>query len=218
MIAQTIDKVTPIIESYGAWGVFFISALEEVIAFIPSTLTMMAAGFFLLPAEASFGEIAIKLLYLVMIPSALGITIGALFFYSIGYFGGKVAIVKWGGKLGVSWGTIEKIKTKFEGSYSDEAVIFFLRAFPLMSNVAISAVCGIIRYPLSKFLALAFLGNLVRAFIMGIWGWSIGSAYHDYIHSAESFSFYSTAAMVLVGILILFLAYRKHKKYRNQTS
>lgn len=209
MFEQLIDKTTLVIESYGAWGVFFISALEEVIAFIPSTLTMMAAGFFLLPAEASFFEILPRLFLVIMVPAALGIAVGSLFFYFIGYFGGKAAIVKWGGKLGVSWEAIENIKEKFTKNYSDEAVIFFLRAFPLMSNVAISALGGVLRYPLGKFLVLAFLGNLVRAFIMAVWGWSLGGVYMEYLRSAESFSLYSSLAMLVLGFILLFFAWKK---------
>lgn len=195
-----IQTITPLVEQYGVLGVFFLSLIEEIVAPVPSSLVLMAAGFFLIPHSLSFGEIALPALLKVVLPASLGLTLGALFVYSVAYLGGKPFIVRWGKLFGITWEKLEHAEARFVKGGADEAIIFGLRAVPITPNFLISAVCGIVRYPMKEFIVLTFLGNAVRAILMSLVGWSVGAAYVEY--TAQ----FSTLTNVVAAGTVLLLA------------
>jgi membrane protein DedA with SNARE-associated domain len=205
-----IQAITPLVETYGVLGVFFLSLIEEIVAPVPSALALMAAGFFLIPHGLSFGEIAIPALLQVILPASVGLTLGSLFIYSVAYLGGKPLIMRWGKLFGITWEKLERAEARFTKGRADEAIIFTLRAVPVTPNFLISAVCGLVRYPVKAFIVLTFLGGVVRAILMGFVGWSVGAAYVQY---AEQFSTLANLIAVLVIALLavaaLFLLIRR---------
>ncbi|MBS3903407.1 MAG: VTT domain-containing protein [Anaplasmataceae bacterium] len=214
MFTNLIELIRPIITTYGSFGVFVISVLEEVIAPIPSTLTILAAGFFLIPVDASFFE-SIKLALLVVaLPAALGITLGSLFVYCLTYWGGKPLIERVGRWVGVGWNDIEKIEKKFDRERIDEIILFILRATPLIPNSAISAFCGVMRYRVKPFLVITLLGTLIRAFIMALIGWMVGEAYSEYAARLGQIENYIWLVLIL-GILIFVVRRFRHKLFRR---
>lgn len=198
-----IQSITPLVETYGVLGVFFLSLIEEIVAPIPSSLVLMAAGFFLIPHGLSFGAAVPLALLEVVLPASMGLTLGALFIYSVAYLGGKPLIVRWGKLFGVTWEKLERAEARFTAGRADEALIFALRAVPVTPNFLVSAVCGLVRYPMKEFILLTFLGSVVRAFLMSFIGWSVGSAYVLY---AERISVLTNVILVAVGILAISVA------------
>lgn len=195
-----IQTITPLVETYGVLGVFFLSLIEEIVAPIPSSLALMAAGFFLIPHGLSFGETVIPALLQVILPASVGLTLGSLFIYSVAYLGGRPFIVRWGKIFGITWEKLERAEARFTAGRTDEVIIFALRAVPVTPNFLISAVCGLVRYPVKEFIALTFFGGVVRAILMGFLGWSVGAAYIQY---AEQFSRISSLVAVAVVIVLL---------------
>ncbi len=207
MFEEITVKILSVVEAYGAWGVFAVSFIREIIVPIPSALTFAVAGFFLLPGGASFFEILAPIFIRVMIPAASGLTLGSIFIYYIAYLGGKPAITKWGNRFGLSWSSIEGMNEKFRKRYSDEFAIFFLRSFPFFPNFAVSAFCGVVHYSIWSYIIVTFLGTLVRAFLMGVVGWFLGEAYAVFAVKISAISNYLFFA-ILLG-LIIFLLHRK---------
>jgi membrane protein DedA with SNARE-associated domain len=175
-----ILQITPFIKEYGVLGVFLLSLIEEVIAPIPSSVVLMAAGFFLLPTVGSMGTAFVEGLWRVILPASAGLTLGALLVYSLTYVGGEPLIRAWGKRLGLSWERVERWRERLTRGHHDELVVFGLRAFPLVPNFLLSAVCGLMRYPTKSFFFLTLLGSIVRAFLMSMIGWSVGEAYLTY--------------------------------------
>lgn len=216
MLANLISNITPFVESYGIFGVFFLSVVEEIIVPIPSSLPLLAAGFFSLPASGEFLSIFIRAIYFIAIPGALGLSIGALFGYSLAYMGGEALIKKFGKWLGISWSSIEKTRDKFEKSKSDEFIILSLRAIPFIPNLAVSLACGILRYPVKKFILLTFAGTFLRALLMGMLGWSLGGAYVIYASRISEFGIYATEIVVTLAFLaVVYFVIRKMAKRRR---
>lgn len=210
MLSNLISNITPFVESYGVFGIFFLSVVEEIIVPIPSSLPLLAAGFFFLPASGEFLSIFIKAIYFIAIPGALGLTVGALFGYSLAYMGGEALIKKFGKWLGVSWSSIEKTREKFEKSRSDEFIILSLRTLPFIPNLAVSLACGTLRYPIKKFILLTFIGTFLRALLMGMLGWSLGGAY--VIYASRISSVWAYFAEIIGGLVILCIVYFIFKK------
>lgn len=193
-----IQTITPLVETYGVLGVFFLSLIEEIVAPVPSALALMAAGFFLIPQGLPFGDIVLPALLQVILPASVGLTLGSLFIYSVAYLGGKPLIIRWGKLFGITWEKLERAEARFTKGGADEAIIFVLRAVPVTPNFLISAVCGLVRYPVKEFIALTFFGGVVRAILMGFLGWSVGAAYIQYATQLSSLA-------NLIAISILFI-------------
>ncbi len=216
MLGAVITQLEAIIREYGAVGVLLAALLEEIIAPIPSSLVAMFAGFFLVPAEYTWAR-AIGTSFLeVAIPMSVGITIGSLIFYAIAYYGGKPIIIRYGKWFGLSWALIEKTEKKFIKGYKDEIILLSLRSLPFVPSVAISAFCGLVRYPIKTFIVVSFIGSLVRSTIMAMIGWYVRDAYIAYagiISRMEKFVF---VAIVIAFVIFLFVRLRQKIKKLTQ--
>lgn len=193
---------------YGSLGVFLGSFIEEVIAPIPSTLIIMGSSFFMMQGAPISAFTILKLFIYVCIPASLGLTLGSLFLYAIGYYIGKPFITRWGHYLGFSWDDVEKTQKKFEDSKSDDMALFTLRAIPIIPSIAISTFCGIVRYKLKNYILITFLGSLIRAFILGFIGWQFGRFYEQI---ADQLAIYED--FVIIGLVILVIGYILYVKY-----
>lgn len=215
MIQDVISIIEKVIIPYGAAGVFAAAFLEEIIAPIPSSLVAMFAGFFLLPVDKSLIGVIPSAIVMVAIPMSIGVSAGSLVIYALAYFGGKPIILKWGKWFGIEWASIEKLEAKLTKGYADELVLFGARALPIVPSVAISAFCGMIRYPVRTFLFITLLGSFVRSFIMAIIGWQVRDAY---IFLADVISQIETFVLAgIIGVSVLFLVYSWNKRKKQST-
>jgi len=203
MIEHFTSYIQPIVTEHGALGVFLATLLEEIVAPIPSPFVPLTAGFFLLSASASFLTIVWQTLFIIALPVAVGITLGSLAVYSIGYWGGKPVIEKSKKLLGLSWEDVEKMEQKLIRGKGDEAMLFILRALPVVPGVAISSFCGIVRYPLKTYVILTFLGALVRATTLGIVGWYVGSLYLTYVEAISKIEDYVLIVLILLTLFFV---------------
>ncbi|RJQ24027.1 hypothetical protein C4565_10350 [Candidatus Parcubacteria bacterium] len=210
MLTDLIAYITPFIQHHGAWGVFVISVIEEVIAPIPSSFALLAAGFFLLPSYDSFSSVLFQSIFKVVIPGGLGLAVGSMFIYAIVYLEGEPIIKKYGKWFGIHWSDVEKINNKMKQGKADEWILFGLRALPIVPNIAVSAMCGLIKYPAKRYFVITFFGSALRAFLMGILGWSLGEAYVIYAGQIEEFGAYVFYACI--AIFVLWITYFFIKK------
>jgi membrane protein DedA with SNARE-associated domain len=207
MLNEVILYLENILIAYGPLGVFLASIVEEIIAPIPSTLVIMGTSFVVLKGSAISLDTFLKLFMNIVLPASLGVTLGSLLVYGITYFAGKPFLKRWGRYLGVSWEDIEKAQKKFEQGYSDDIMLFTVRAIPVIPSVAISAFCGFIRFDVKKYIIITFLGTLVRAFILGFIGWQFGSLYQS---AADEISYLEEISLITIVIIIAaFILYKK---------
>lgn len=217
MFNELISQITPLIQHYGAWGVFFISIIEEVIIPIPSSFSLLAAGFFLIPVGGLMGATALDVLIKIAIPAGLGFAIGSLFPYALAYIGGEPIIHRWGKWIGVSWHDVEKINRHFKGNYKDELVLTGLRVLPVVPSGLVSVACGVLRYPIKNFLLTTFFGSGIRAFLTGLLGWSLGEAFVVYADQLAEFGMYVVYGLTGIAVIafVFFFVRRRLKKRRN---
>ena len=214
MFDKIVLYLQSVILKYGGFGIFFATIVEEVIAPIPSPFIPLLAGFSYLPANKVFLEIMWQALFIIALPIAIGITIGSLVVYFLGYWGGKPIIEKCKKWIGLSWKDIEKMEKRLEKSWNDEIVFFILRCLPIIPGVAISSFSGLVRYPLKNFMLITFFGALVRAFMLGIVGWKVGELYITYADAISKMEKYTSIIVALSAILIFgyFYFFRRLKK------
>jgi len=216
MIENLIIYIQSIISTYGTWGVFFATLIEEVIAPIPSPIIPLAAGFFLLPDGVSFVETILRGAVMVALPVSIGISIGSSVVYALGFFGGRPVIEKTKKWTGINWQDIEKSEARLTRGKGDEITLFMLRVLPIIPGVAISGVCGVVRYPFKKFILITAMGSFVRACILALIGWQVGALYVHYADLVSKFEKYILGGVLL--LIVIFLGYYyivKKNKQRN---
>ncbi len=215
MFNTIILQLETVIREYGAVGVLLAAFLEEIIAPIPSSLVAMFAGFFLVPTEFTLLPALVSAALKVAIPMSIGVTAGSLIVYAVAYFGGKPIIARYGRWFGLSWASIEQTEQKFIKGHTDELILFVLRALPFVPSVAISAFCGLVRYPLKTFILLTLAGTFIRATIMAMIGWQVREAYIAYAEITSRVESFVFIAIIIAFILFLFLHWRRTIKNKT---
>jgi len=209
MIADLIAYLEGVIVHFGAWGVFFASIVEEIIAPLPSPVVMMSSGFFLMegPVNSIFFS---KLFLTIALPYAFGVLFGSFVIYTLARYFGKPLIVRWGGWFNISWDNIDKIRAKFRSSYTDEIGLFTLRVIPIIPSAALAAACGLVRMKIWKYSLITVLGVFIRASIFGFLGWYAGEAYYRYAEYVGNIERFST--ILFIFLIIVILSYFFYKK------
>lgn len=208
MIEQLVAYIQSLIAAYGPWGVLLATIIEEIIAPVPSAIVPLAAGFFLLPGDMAFIEVVARIIFVIALPVTVGISMGSVAVYALGYFGGKPIIERSKKITGISWVDVEKIEARISGGRTDELTLFVLRLIPIVPGVAISGFCGLVRYSFKKFLIITCVGAFIRALALGIVGWRVGELYTRYATVISGFE-----KQILLGSLVLapiiFMLYRR---------
>ncbi len=209
MIAGIIDFISKTLVPFGFFGVFAGSVIEELIAFIPSAIVSMGAGYFFLSGTTG-PEFAWNLFFYVVLPVTLGIMIGSLPIYYFCFYLGEPFILKWGKWFGIKKEDLEKMHRIYSKSKFDELLVFVSRVIPFLPSVAVSAFAGITRIPVKSFLIGTFLGTPVRAIFFAIVGWQMGAFYNKY---ADLFDYYDNVALIsIICLFVIFVIYRKLKE------
>lgn len=216
MIETIVLFLEKILVPYGALGVFVASFIEEIVAPIPSAIVLLASGFLFLHGESFSLVYLSKLFLIIVIPAGVGMALGSLFIYGIAYWSGKPAVVRFGKYFGIGWSDVEKAEAKFAKSTADEIAIILLRALPVVPNTAVSALCGLIRFPVLKYLFLSMVGLFLRALVLSVIGGQVGSIYDNYGIYIEKIENYIMLGFVLITVAILGWLYYRGKVKHNK--
>jgi membrane protein DedA with SNARE-associated domain len=147
-------------------------ALETVIFFIPSEAVMTLAGWMLIKREGLGPE---------WIPLAgalggLGSTIGSIFAYYVGAWGGRPLVERYGRYLFISQSDIVAAE-RFFARWGTWAV-FFGRLVPLVRTF-VSVPAGIARMDIVAFTVYTFLGSALWAGVLAAAGYQLGENWED---------------------------------------
>ena len=213
MIEPFIAFMQNILIPLGAVGVFAAFFAQEIIAVIPASLVMLLAGFVMFAGAPFSPDFLSRFTFELVVPATLGATLGALFYYWIVYYFGRPAIERFGRYIGLSWHDIEKLNRRLTGGYLDEVVVVGLRAFPIFPNTAVSALCGLIRMNVWKYLGLTFLGLMIRIVLLGVIGWQAGLLYTEYAAILGRLEQYFLIGIGLIAVVcVVWLYLQKQDK------
>ncbi len=172
-----LEDINNIILVFGALGVFLAFIIEEVFVFIPSVLVHIGAGAIILGGHALNLEGVVKLLLVVALPSALGVTIGSLWIYFIAYYGGLIGLKTYGKYFFVSSKKIEQAREKIVSNKNTVRAITILRFLPIFPNAVITALAGILRISFKNYFISTMIGIFIRATYLGGIGWFLGKLF-----------------------------------------
>lgn len=204
---MVVEKLAELIilgmSSLGYAGLFFLMALESMIAPIPSEIVMPFAGF--LVNSGRFTLLGVALV------SGLGSVFGSLLSYWIGIFGGRKFILKYGKYLLLDESHLEWTERFFD-KYGQKT-IFISRFVPVVRHL-ISIPAGMGKMGLRKFLIYTFAGAVIWNTFLAWLGIKLGekwSVIHDYSQQLDYI------VIVLIIIAFAYFAYMHVKKRRNKS-
>jgi membrane protein DedA with SNARE-associated domain len=212
MIGEITRWIMDMMQTHGPAVVFLGVIVESVIVPIPSPLIIMGAGALLIQPglswSAAFGPIALK----IMLPGAVASTLGAYFAYAIAYWGGKPTVDRFGSFLGFDWNDILEMEVRLKGRVP--AMIFLLRALPIVPLSLISAAAGGLRLPLGQFTLWTFIGSIPRCLLLGYLGYLTRDTYEGLaknINAVESL----ISAGIVAGVMGVVLWLRSRIKTKS---
>lgn len=211
MITSFITYLQSVLLPMGPFGIFAASFLEEVIAPIPSAIVMLGSGFLFLHGSLSFALI-MKLIIYVAIPVACGVTIGSLVVYTIAKYIGVTLLIKWGKIFGVTEDMVGRAEMYFGEHKRDDIAVLVARIIPIVPAVVIALGAGLIRMPLLRYMTISFIGTIVRASILGLLGWQVGSLYTEYasyVSRYENWVLLICVCGVGIGLVRLYIKNKK---------
>lgn len=209
MIHTIIHLLEIYIIPLGGFGVFVAEVIEEVIVPIPSAVILLGSGFLFLKGSFSLSFVY-TLLFTIMIPATLGLTLGSLVIYTLAYKGGKPFLDRFGTWIGVKWTDIESLQRKFEEGTFDEWTFMFARVFPVVPSVLIAVFCGLTRMPIKKYISLTLIGASLKALLLALVGWQVGGLYLKYANVIGRIE--NTVFALTILSVVGFLVYRKAKQ------
>ena len=181
-------------------GVFLLMVLESMVFPVPSEAVMPFAGFLIVTGEFTFTG--------VIVASTLGSIVGSLASYTMGFYGGKPFIKRFGKFLLLDTHDLEITERFF--SKNGELTIFISRFIPVIRHL-ISIPAGLGRMNIWKFIIYTILGaGLWNAFLAYV-GFKLKENW------AEVMKYSHIIDIVVVAILGLAFLYYAYKVYINMT-
>ena len=190
MIAHIIDLLVQLVistvSSIGYTGIVFLMAIESACIPVPSEIIMPFSGFL-----ASTGKFSI---FWVTLAGAFGNLIGAVITYTIGYYGGRPFVLKYGKYFFIKEKEVHHAE-KFFARWGEFAV-FLARNMPIVRTF-ISLPAGVAEMNFPKFAIYSFVGSIPWCLALTYIGYILGSNWMEirkYGHILD----------IIFGIVILF--------------
>lgn len=212
MTDALFQSIIGFVQSLGYMGVFYGALLEEFFYIVPSSLVQLTAGAILLSDLAISWDLVIKTMLWIGIPASIGVTLGSLPYYALGYYGGKPAILKWGKWLGITWQSVEDFNSKLTRSWWDDVVFTGLRALPILPSVVLSVGPGVFRLPMRTYLLGSFIGTFIRATVMGFIGSRLGAGVSAFSQTIERAQIIGAVFLVITIVIAGYFWWRSRNK------
>ncbi len=187
MVFGLASFVTDLISKSGYLGLFFLMTGESALLPIPSEIVLPFAGFLVYSGQMTF--------FSAIVIAILGQLFGSIISYSIGHYGGRPAILKYGEYLHLSEKKFARVDNWFKKYGS--ATIFFGRLLPVVRTV-ISFPAGIAKMNFRKFLFYSILGIIPWTIIFIYFGYILGERWQAIIATFDKFQL-----IVIIGIFII---------------
>lgn len=139
-----------VIAALGWVGLALLLVAENLFPPIPSEVVLPLAGFLVGRGDLVFWQ--------ALLASTFGSVAGALILYSLGRYGGRLLVLRYGRYLRVDEDSLDRADGWFR-RYGDW-VVLFARVVPFARSV-VSIPAGTMKMPVVRFAALTALGSLV---------------------------------------------------------
>lgn len=181
--------------------------VEEIVAPIPSPLVTTLSG-----SIAASQQLSVPFLFWICALATLAKTAGAWIFYYLGDKLEHLVVPRFGKYIGVSHADIESLRTRFSGTWKDEATVILLRSIPVMPSTPISVGCGILKMSNRSFFLSTYVGFYIRNMIFIILGYTGLAAAESLMTGIDTAETVLKAGIVLLGLGLLGWLYWKRKQ------
>jgi membrane protein DedA with SNARE-associated domain len=189
MIVESLDSLVGILATYKYTLLFPISVVE-------GPIVSVIAGF--LTANGIMNFITV---YIVLI---CGDMVGDTMYYSIGRWGGRHFIKKWGHFFGVNENKVIKLETHFKNHAGKTLLIGKTQAV----GALFLAAAGLSKMSYTKFIWFNLIGTSIKSLILLLLGYFLGHAY-KLIDQYLGFYAIIASAILIAAIAAYFTIKRK---------
>ncbi|MBI5625494.1 MAG: VTT domain-containing protein [Elusimicrobia bacterium] len=196
MTASLTAWTLSMLAEHGPAAVFLGVLIDAFIIPFPSQLVVIAAGALVIEPGLTPAGACGPILWKIVLPGTLGLTLGAFFPYGVAYWGGKPAIDRWKGVLGFGWDDAAASGDRLQGRLGP--AIFASRAALVIPLTLISGAAGILRMPVAGFTLWTALGSIPRCLLLGYLGWLFRDSYRSAAGKLGAAQAWGGAAVLLL--------------------
>lgn len=197
--AQIVQFLQQLMQSIGWAGVVVAMAVESANIPLPSEVTMPLAGWMLVQAQG----LSVWHTLWAGFWGAVGNTLGSLFNYWLGAWGGRPFLEKYGKYFLISQHDIELGDRWFQ-KYG-EATAFFSRLLPVVRTF-ISLPAGIAHMNLFRFTFFTFVGSFLWSWVLAVAGYYLGENWQEVRALMRPFDI-----PIIIILFILFAGFVWHR-------
>ena len=191
-----------LLSQWGYAGVFLLMTLEGATLPVPSEIVLPLTGFLVYNHRMDFWP--------AVIVASLGGLLGTMIDFSIGYYLGRTAVLRYGRKIRLN----EHHLLIVEGWFSKHgsAAVLLARFVPLLRTL-IAFPAGVAKMKIGRFLAFSTIGILIWDILLIYMGYLAGKNYSAIVTTLDStLPLIGYAALAGVVLALLFLARKSRKK------
>jgi membrane protein DedA with SNARE-associated domain len=213
-VASLTSSITSAIGNHGLYAVFGLMLIDAVFP-AASELVMLYAGAVASGAFASqtvvlFGHTipsGVRAYLAMVLAGAVGYLIGSWIGWAIGVYGGRPFLERRGKWVHLTPENLDKADRWFERR--GRSAVLLGRVTPVVRSF-VSIPAGVARMDLRSYTLLTIPGDLAWCLAFAGAGWAFGASY-DRFHSDFRFVDYLVALGVAVGLLYLFVRWRRRR-------
>src|ERR1700744_1578643 len=198
--------IIAVISTTGYLGVALLMAIESACIPLPSEVIMPFSGYLVYTGRFN--------LFWVATVGALGCNLGSLLAYSIGYFGGRPLVERYGSYIFISEKELHWADRFFE-RWGDWAV-FFARLLPVVRTF-IALPAGIARMKQVRFHVFTFLGSWPWCLMLAWVGARLGERWETDPRLKHWFHRFDAVILAVIVIGVVWFVWT-HWKHRIRTS
>ena len=203
--SEIFNFAVSVIEKSGYAGVFGLMIIASAAVPIPSEVILPVAGYLVSIGELNF--------WLVVALAATGSVIGTLIAYSIGYFLGRAAILRYGRYIRMNEGHLKTAENWFV-KYGNVTVLF-CQFVPLIRTL-VPFPAGIAEMKLWKFVGFSLIGIVIWDTILVYIGYYVGKNFLAISLALEGAFTQIGIVAIILAIVIIVLWIRRHRSRNLQ--
>jgi membrane protein DedA with SNARE-associated domain len=199
VLNSLIDAITRAIGDHGFPAVLGLMTLESACIPVPSEVIMLFAGYLVSLHKMT--------LFAAVSAGVLGNLLGSWIAWSVGYYGGRPFIERYGRYIHITPARMAQSDRWFDRH--GEVTVLVGRCVPVIRTF-ISLPAGIARMPFWRFTLFTLIGCIPWVLGLTLLGVQVGPAWERWRHRLEYLD-YIVAAAIVIGIVYLYVRARRRR-------
>ena len=200
MLSSIVDAITRLIGNHGFPAVLGLMTLESACIPVPSEVIQLFAGYLVSIHRMS--------LFAAVSAGVLGNVLGSWISWSIGYWGGRPFIARYGRFVHVTPARMARAERWFDER--GEIAVLVGRCVPIVRTF-ISLPAGVARMPFWRFTLFTVIGCIPWVLGLTLIGVQVGPSWERWRHRLE-YADYIVGAALLIGVAVYVVRARRRRE------